>query len=303
MPSLLETLRSPARTAYPTKTSDDYASEPLDPNGTKSESSSSSSPHLPSTYFSSQRAKADKKNHTTTKLILSNLSTFVFTTLLILLGITIRQHAFPSSSGSSGSVSHPIVKSPCGTTAESARAASCHFDPISFSWLPDACYDADLSAAFLELGNATPVTNWNYYPPINSTTTKSPSLVPADRDAVLAGEYPFLFVSWEYHLYHCTFMWRKLHRAILSGRPIDSYIGGMGHTGHCERMLMEGIGALPDETGRHGIKLMEQVGGTRMRLNTTNTIISSKWPDCGTERVPVLPKKIGGELVEGVEDI
>ena len=145
---------------------------------------------------------------------------------------------------------------------------------MSFSWLPDECYDPDLTAQFMALGD-DPVRDWEYWMEWNSTE-------PVPREEALSGKHEKLYVSWEFHLYHCTYMWRKLHRAILQGKRVDSYIGNMGHTTHCERMLIEATGGIPDETKRGGIKLMEQPGGTRKRLLTRNTMINSKWPDCGT---------------------
>jgi hypothetical protein len=49
------------------------------------------------------------------------------------------------------------MQSPCGSTAEEARARGCNFDTISFCWLPDECYDSDLVDTF----EAT--RNWEYY--------------------------------------------------------------------------------------------------------------------------------------------
>lgn len=39
---------------------------------------------------------------------------------------------------------------------------------------------------------------------------------PVPRALALTGEYAELFVDWEYHILHCVYLWRKLHRAMES---------------------------------------------------------------------------------------
>lgn len=75
---------------------------------------------------------------------------------------------------------------------------------------------------------------------------------------VAAGKYAELLVSWEYHFAHCTFMWKKIHRAILKEGPLDSYVGNLNHTLHCQKMLLDREAALAD----------------------INTAIRMKFPDC-----------------------
>lgn len=140
-----------------------------------------------------------------------------------------------------------IMVSPCGNTAEEARARGCHFDIISFCWLPDACYDAKLSENFDN------ITTWEWFLDSNGTQ-------PISHDQAMTGDYTGLFVNWEYHVRHCTAMWEKMHRAIL-GRgksAIDGYIGPLGHTQHCSQMLL-----------------------TVDDWKELNTIILVKFPDCG----------------------
>lgn len=114
----------------------------------------------------------------------------------------------------------------CGRTVEEAIATGCKFDPMSFSWLPPACFDGDLIEHFLS------VKDWRWY----SEASNSSSV---GFDIVQRGEHPWLWVTREFHLYHCTYQWRKMHRAILQGRPMDAYIGNYTHTGHCEHVLVK----------------------------------------------------------------
>ncbi|RHZ66772.1 uncharacterized protein CDV56_109300 [Aspergillus thermomutatus] len=116
----------------------------------------------------------------------------------------------------------------CGTSAAEAKAAGCHFDLMSFSWLPPACYNEDLTNDFLNY------TNWQW-----SLDAEGQHLV--SKEFVQQGDFEFLFTSYEYHVVHCVFMWKKTHQAILDGGfdHLDGYIAGLGHTGHCGEMLLD----------------------------------------------------------------
>ena len=46
-----------------------------------------------------------------------------------------------------------------------------------------------------------------------------------------------MWVKWHYHMVHCTFMWRQMHRAYERGY-IDSHLGNYNHTLHCQKMIL-----------------------------------------------------------------
>ncbi|KAH7386590.1 hypothetical protein BKA64DRAFT_581059 [Cadophora sp. MPI-SDFR-AT-0126] len=133
----------------------------------------------------------------------------------------------------------------CGISAADAVSLGCHFDVISFAWLPEACYDGELSQQFLALRD------WEWF-------LDSGGMHAVEMGSVLAGDYSQLYVTQEYHMYHCTYMWRKMHRAALRGAVLDGYIRSMMHTEHCELMLMDHKSA----------------------INETNTIIFTKFVEC-----------------------
>ena len=133
----------------------------------------------------------------------------------------------------------------CGNSPADAIERGCRFDVMSFSWLPLPCYDSRLSAEFLALRD------WHWY--LDSTDGQE---VPVNE--VELGIHDQLFVTWEYHLNHCTYMWKKLHRAILQDGPIDGYIGNYNHTLHCAEVLVG-----------HSVPLTEK-----------NTFIFIKYPTC-----------------------
>ncbi|KAK8139509.1 hypothetical protein PG984_002889 [Apiospora sp. TS-2023a] len=137
-----------------------------------------------------------------------------------------------------------VTLSQCGNSSDEAATMGCHFDIMSFSWLPPACYDEHLTHEFETRDD------WQWFRDQNGTQ-------PVPKDEVILGKQD-VFVSSRYHKLHCTFMWKKLHRAIGEGHIVDSYIGNYDHTVHCEHML-----------------LMEDVDSGAL-----NTRIFRKFPSC-----------------------
>ena len=139
----------------------------------------------------------------------------------------------------------------CGGLSVEERAIMCKFDIMSFSWLPPACFDQELIDEF------NSVKDWGYWEHKMGAggTVSMEEANKGLRD---------LYVSWDHHKHHCMFMIKKLHRAVVSGRPIDSYVGNYGHTKHCERMLFS------NETDSLSIALV-------------NSPILVKTPACGLE--------------------
>lgn len=162
----------------------------------------------------------------------------------------------------------PVHPLDCGNSPSEALASGCSFDVMSFAWLPAACFDGELMNDFLSLRN------WVWYRDQSGSET-------ADPVAVARGQYDQLFVTQEYHMYHCTYMWRKMHRAVQRGLPLDGYIGSMGHTEHCEEMLVH-----------------------QAPLNSTNAIIVSKYVKCPVGRGTEMGddgwyRVVGGSRVHG----
>lgn len=143
-----------------------------------------------------------------------------------------------------------VLIKPCGTTAAEARARGCHFDIVSFMWLPDQCWDPELVADFEKVNHL----EWFQGPNRSG---------PLTREQVITGEYTPVWVNWEYHWKHCTAMWKKMHRALLSPlgqAAIDGYVAPYHHTLHCEEMFM--------------------VNRTK-NFDDTDTEVRIKFPDCG----------------------
>ena len=140
--------------------------------------------------------------------------------------------------------SAPLGRS-CGKTSEEARRNGCIFDTISFSWLVPECYDHELVEEF----------DKKIHTPFFKDTAGT---MQATMDEVRTGDNSY-YVPWEHHLWHCGFLWRKMHKSIMAGTPVDSYIGNYTHTEHCSAIMAGEI---------HG---MEEV----------NTVMNLKFPYCG----------------------
>ena len=141
---------------------------------------------------------------------------------LVVVGVvTNLQHSQPED----------ISPESCGNSSREALSLGCSFDVMTFAWLPDRCFDKELVDDFLALKD------WNWYLDVGGQQT-------ADSASVVAGAYDKVYVKNEYHMYHCTYMWKKMHRATLAGKVLDGYIGDMHHTAHCEMQILDRSRAL-----------------------------------------------------------
>lgn len=114
----------------------------------------------------------------------------------------------------------------CGSSPAEAKQRGCKFDILSFAWQTKECYDGDLMSEFINSGP------WQFYEGPNSTSSRV-TLEVANR-----GERD-MFVNWGYHVWHCTFMWRQMHRAFVVRGYIDSHLDDYAHTLHCQQVLLD----------------------------------------------------------------
>ncbi|OAG13183.1 uncharacterized protein CC84DRAFT_1212625 [Paraphaeosphaeria sporulosa] len=119
----------------------------------------------------------------------------------------------------------------CGTTADEARARGCVFEITGFTWLPRECQDTETEDEFLDY---LAENDLNIY-----RDTKYTDIVPIEE--VRLGNGPGFFVRQQYHVTHCQFLLRKLHRAQTSGRMIDGQIMPTHHTVHCGEQTLSVI--------------------------------------------------------------
>lgn len=178
---------------------------------------------------------AHKSSLSLVSLVLQTAIFVISFTLLVLFLVALRAS---SSAVSSSSLLLPVGMSrvnpstahqlqPCGNDAVTARANGCIFDLLTLAWLAPECYDADLSAEFLEDAPETFYYDEDAQRPIESYEALS--------------ERPLGEFSWttrKYHIYHCSYGWRLMHRALERGGMVESGLSSYHHTEHCADTLM-----------------------------------------------------------------
>jgi hypothetical protein len=122
--------------------------------------------------------------------------------------------------------SQPIEYPGCGNTSAEALTNGCVFNFVSGAWVHPDCHDAELDEEFLQ------VQNWHWY-----ADAENKHELTRDFIRQTGGPNP-IYVSIEYHQQHCAYTWKKLHRAVIQRKPIDSAIGVYRHTDHCTKALM-----------------------------------------------------------------
>ena len=136
----------------------------------------------------------------------------------------------------------------CGNSSVEALSQGCVFDVMSFAWLPERCFDRELTAEFLAQQD------WKWF-------LDPEGIEVVEYVNITTGIHDEVYVTEEYQMYHCTFMWRKMHRAAIAGRALDGYISDIHHTAHCEMQILD----------------------RRLRLNDTSTTMYIKYADCPEE--------------------
>lgn len=114
----------------------------------------------------------------------------------------------------------------CGHSPAEARSRSCNFDIISFAWLTPECYDDDLAQEFISWSN------WTWY-----TSEEPDDNTQLSFDVANLGEQD-TYVDWNYHMVHCTFMWRQQHWATENGW-VGRHLVHYDHTKHCQHSLLQ----------------------------------------------------------------
>ena len=154
-----------------------------------------------------------------TILILYAISGLIFAAFFYLLGL------YSPAIVSDPYLSKTFGSGHCGNSSEEALKNGCVFDFIPGAWVHPDCYDEELEREFMEHGD------WHWYADPEGNEELSEEVMRRT-----GGPNP-TYVSLEYHDSHCAFTWRKLHRAILLGKPIDSQVGEYPHTTHCSHTL------------------------------------------------------------------
>ncbi len=126
---------------------------------------------------------------------------------------------------------HRIIDCSCGASIAEAKTKGCLYDTMAAAWLPPACRDDELSTQFNQAGPG-PDGQWYYWADRNQTKQLSLTELSHLADS---GE-PF-FTTWDWHVAHCFWRWRKQIRGRdMMAAHLDAG-AAYGHIAHCEEIM------------------------------------------------------------------
>ena len=145
-------------------------------------------------------------------------------------------HAFYLiKTGSSPSPALRSISCSCGSTLAEAKAMGCKFDTLSASWLPDHCRDDELTEEFNKAGPG-PGGEWEYWADMEGTMRLTPEQV--GEIAAKPVHEAFVWVSWGWHVSHCSYYWRKQFRMAEKGMRVEQRYAPESHVAHCQKAFL-----------------------------------------------------------------
>lgn len=117
----------------------------------------------------------------------------------------------------------------CGKTIPEARAAGCHFDPMSWLWIAKPCWNPHQE--LIDSWKAS--TEWHFYNDVNMKPEDEVTI-----ESAYNGDYPVLYTPYKYHKIHCSYMWRKTQAILTERLPMDSNTLSHRHMNHCQMVLL-----------------------------------------------------------------
>lgn len=115
----------------------------------------------------------------------------------------------------------------CGNSWQEAEAMGCHFDVMASRWYSPECHDSEALEEMLQ----EPQINYTWYADAKHTER-------LDEAVVLSGQFEKIYPLYDFHIGHCLYLWRKLHRAVIHNRPLDDELFSYEHTVHCTRLIL-----------------------------------------------------------------
>lgn len=115
----------------------------------------------------------------------------------------------------------------CGNSPKDAKARKCKYNMIINAWLPGSCMteEDDQDAAEMYKDGS----RWVF----EADTGKNLTV-----EELASGNFEFFTTQYDFHVTHCMYAWKRLHRALLDpSRELDSVVTDIHHTGHCASMI------------------------------------------------------------------
>jgi hypothetical protein len=128
----------------------------------------------------------------------------------------------------------------CGNSPEDAIELGCQYSIVLHSWLPKSCLteadEEDARDMYLDR-------SWPYETAAGQNLT---------MEELGAGDYGHFTTTFDWHVVHCMYVWKRLHRILLDPtQELDSYTANYHHTSHCVEM----IGGHPEGMKDSGTKI------------------------------------------------
>jgi hypothetical protein len=118
----------------------------------------------------------------------------------------------------------------CGNSTAEARALGCTYDPLSVVWIPEPCFDKEMTEAYQKAGNWIGSNDWQGIEMLD---------LEAMSERVAPSGY---FTSARDHVVHCAYSWLRQHRGYLrGGLYLDDDSLDFSHTQHCAEVLIHAL--------------------------------------------------------------
>lgn len=116
----------------------------------------------------------------------------------------------------------------CGNNPTEAKKNGCIFDVMNYAWTPPQCYDKVASEEALSRGP------WKWYLDKNATIP-----VPGGQDLERLAFETEVWTEHSYHVAHCLYALKLVHRGAMSGQLLLKEVGSWNHTLHCDDLLQK----------------------------------------------------------------
>jgi hypothetical protein len=129
----------------------------------------------------------------------------------------------------------------CGNTTSEAKANGCKFDLLSYSWMPEACFDHQTATEFEAWMAAEDraLGSWPFFEDREGTRRIMDKKTLSERTDV------WTYSTDEEHFGHCLFLARRLHRIVDGEARLSSSFDHVEHTVHCTSKILEDLVSPP----------------------------------------------------------
>ncbi|KAF5679233.1 hypothetical protein FHETE_974 [Fusarium heterosporum] len=123
----------------------------------------------------------------------------------------------------------------CGNSPEEAKARNCQYSIVLHAWLPQSCLGEDDRQDTKDMYEGR---SW----PLTAASGENLTM-----EEFSAGDYGHFVTTFDWHVTHCMYVWKRLHRVMLDPtQELDSYTANYHHTSHCVKMIGGDAGGMKD---------------------------------------------------------